>query len=296
MARGLPDLTLNGAVPAAAARSPRWADLRVRIASAAVLVPVGLFCLWFAPVTWAVLLGIAAVGMALEWAALCGLGSRPLPGGALALAMVGVAVAAASGLVGAAFLFIGPFGALIWLVTQHEARRWPLVGGAVYIGVPLVCLIWLRGQPTVGAADVLFVLLVIWCGDIGAYVAGRWLGGPKLAPAISPGKTWSGAAGGLVASMLAGAATSAVFGGGSVTHLLFWVMPVAGVIGVAGQIGDLFESGVKRWAGVKDSGRSIPGHGGLLDRLDAVLTAGPVAALLAWWAGQGMSQGVYLWH
>ncbi len=164
------------------------------------------------------------------------------------------------------------------------------------MGVPLVCLIWLRGQPTVGAADVLFVLLVIWCGDIGAYVAGRWLGGPKLAPAISPGKTWSGAAGGLVASMLAGAATSAMFGGGSVTHLLFWVMPVAGVIGVAGQIGDLFESGVKRWAGVKDSGRSIPGHGGLLDRLDAVLTAGPVAALLAWWAGQGMSQGVYLWH
>jgi phosphatidate cytidylyltransferase len=135
---------------------------------------------------------------------------------------------------------------------------------------------------------VIVLLLVVWASDIGAYVTGRAIGGPRLAPAISPGKTWSGAVGGLVAAALVGAAASAILRNGPV----FWrPMLFAVLIGIISQAGDLFESQLKRHFGVKDSGSMIPGHGGLLDRLDALLTAVPAAALLALTLGRG----VVLW-
>ncbi len=126
------------------------------------------------------------------------------------------------------------------------------------------------------------MLLVVWASDIGAYVAGRAFGGRRLAPAISPGKTWSGAAGGLLAAALAGLALGASGGrlGGAVL--------VAVVLGIASQAGDLLESAIKRGFGVKDSGSLIPGHGGLFDRLDGLLAAAPVAAVLAMLAGRGV--------
>ncbi len=189
------------------------------------------------------------------------------------------------------------FGGLAWIVlmavaavglafewfTLCGARRpgW-LALGVPYLGVPLAALAWLRGQED-GRADILFLILVVWASDIGAYVAGRLLGGPKLAPAISPGKTWSGAAGGLVSAMLTGAV---------VAHLLSPGAPgraaaVAGLLGIASQAGDLFESWIKRRFGVKDSGHLIPGHGGLLDRLDGVLGAAPAAACVMLAVGRG---------
>jgi len=150
--------------------------------------------------------------------------------------------------------------------------------GVIYIGLPAVSLIWLRDSADVGRGDVLFVLLVVWATDIAAYLAGRLIGGPRLAPAISPGKTWSGAAGGLIGALLVG--WSAAPG--------LAMLPLAAVLSVAAQAGDLMESGLKRRFGVKDSGKLIPGHGGLLDRLDGVLTAAPAAALLALAAGRGV--------
>jgi phosphatidate cytidylyltransferase len=125
---------------------------------------------------------------------------------------------------------------------------------------------------------VLVLLLIVWATDIAAYLAGRLIGGPKLAPAISPGKTWSGAAGGL-----AGALVVAV-----VASPGAWGLAMAAVLSVVSQMGDLMESGIKRHYGVKDSGKLIPGHGGLLDRLDGVLTAAPVAAVLALLAKPGV--------
>jgi phosphatidate cytidylyltransferase len=135
---------------------------------------------------------------------------------------------------------------------------------------------------------VLFLLLVVWAGDIGAYLVGRWIGGPRLAPSISPGKTWSGAAGGLVAAVAAGLAAAHVL-----SDSASWrAVVVAAVLGVVAQSGDLLESFVKRRLEVKDSGSLIPGHGGLFDRLDGVLAAAPVAALLALTQGRG----VVLWQ
>ncbi len=151
--------------------------------------------------------------------------------------------------------------------------RWrpvPLLLGLPYAALAMLSFWVLRSY---GAFLTLFTLAVVWSSDVGAYLAGRLLGGPRLAPAISPGKTWSGAVGGLVAAMTGGVAS---IGDG-------WsILPLAAVMGVASQLGDLGESALKRHYGVKDSGRLIPGHGGLLDRLDGLMAASLVVAGTLW--------------
>ena len=154
-------------------------------------------------------------------------------------------------------------------------------------GAATLALLWLRADPAVGLGNVLFVMLVVWASDIGAYMVGRLIGGPKLAPSISPGKTRSGAVGGLVSAMLIGLIAAEMTNGGAPLRAAL----EAGLLGIASQSGDLLESAIKRRAGVKDSGWILPGHGGLLDRLDGLLTAAPLAAIMALAAGQGM----YLW-
>jgi phosphatidate cytidylyltransferase len=218
-----------------------WRDLRVRVASALVIAPIGLAALWWGGVAWNALIVVLALGMAMEWASLC------------AAARVG------------------------------EVPR--TLSGLLYIGPASVALIWMRGAADVGLANVLFIVLVVWASDIGAYLCGRLVGGPKLAPAISPGKTWSGAAGGLLGVAVVGVIASLLTPGG---HVLHGAMVAAG-LGVASQLGDLLESGLKRYFGVKDSGQLIPGHGGLLDRLDGMLLAVPVAAILVLVQGRGVT-------
>ncbi len=139
--------------------------------------------------------------------------------------------------------------------------RLPLALGLAYAAASVASLWWLRAT---GRRDVVLLLVVVWCSDIGAYAVGRLIGGPRLASAISPGKTWSGALGGLAA---------AVVGGMFVTGLSVWSGTAAALLGVASQLGDLGESALKRRYGVKDSGRLIPGHGGLLDRIDGLMAA-----------------------
>jgi phosphatidate cytidylyltransferase len=177
-----------------------------------------------------------------------------------------------------------------WRLWRRRPGRVPALGlllGVAYLVPAVLALVWLRVAPGVGLGNVLFVLLVVWASDIGAYLAGRWFGGPRLAPLISPGKTWSGALGGTLAAAGVGIALHIGWPGGP----LAYAMMVAAGLSVVSQLGDLFESGVKRYYGVKDSSRLIPGHGGLLDRLDGVLAAAPAAALLAMWLGPG----VMLW-
>ncbi len=158
--------------------------------------------------------------------------------------------------------------------------------GVPYAGLGGICLVWLRHRPEAGLIDTGFLILVIWGTDIGAYLVGRLLGGAKLAPRISPGKTWSGAAGGLVLGAACGAGLAAV------TRDAPGHAFVAGLLlSFVAQAGDLLESAIKRKLGVKDSGRTIPGHGGLFDRLDGFLTAAPLAVLFA----ACMHGGMALW-
>ncbi|GAB0116832.1 phosphatidate cytidylyltransferase [Acidisoma sp. 7E03] len=269
--------------------SARWNDLGKRVGSAMILAPLALACLWFGRDAWAVLVAIGAAGCAAEWATLCGANARRWPGlllpfGMAAIPLVTYAFGGTIALVLALLLTLA--GALLF--GRGGQSLW-LKGGFLYLAPAAIALILLRHHPVVGRWDMFFLVLIIWASDIGAYVVGRLVGGPKLAPAISPGKTWSGALGGLLAAALVGLAVAASVGG---TLPVLHCVAVAMLLGCASQVGDLLESGFKRHFGVKDSGRSIPGHGGLLDRLDGMLTAAPVAALVALTIGEGL----WLWQ
>ena len=150
----------------------------------------------------------------------------------------------------------------------------------------------MRLDPLWGFAALMLVLLVVWATDIGGYFAGRLIGGPKLWPQVSPKKTWAGAIGGFAAS-LAVAAGFAAFNFGKIIPLLL----LSGVLSIASQLGDLFESAVKRRFGVKDSSHIIPGHGGLLDRLDGFVAAIVLAAIFGFLRGgaDGVGRGLMVW-
>lgn len=146
----------------------------------------------------------------------------------------------------------------------------------LYSIAALMALLWLRHQPGFGRATILWILACVWATDIGAYFIGSYAGGAKLAPSISPSKTWSGLVGGVCASAVASAACTLVFDAGDAL-----VLAVTGVaIAVVAQAGDLLESAAKRRAGVKDSGRIIPGHGGILDRIDGLIAALVLIAII----------------
>jgi phosphatidate cytidylyltransferase len=194
----------------------------------------------------------------------------------------------------AAVLIAGTVGLLVeWVGMVRIGHGTPasLVAGAAYILLAAGGLIWLRADPVAGRANLVFLLVLVWASDIGAYVAGRAIGGPRLAPRISPGKTVAGALGGLLAAVTFG--VIAALPTYAPTYAVPWRAGVlAGLLGVVAQGGDLGESFVKRYFGVKDSGRLIPGHGGLLDRLDALMAVALAASLLALVEGRG----VVLWE
>ena len=160
-------------------------------------------------------------------------------------------------------------------ITRADAdvNKWSLMG-LVYIIVPVVSLIYIRSTPR-GSDIILWLFLVVWATDIGGLLVGRTLGGPKLAPVISPNKTWSGLLGGMLASMFVGLITSVIFKE-SATFFIFF----SGALAVLEQMGDLIESKFKRNFSVKDSGNIIPGHGGIMDRLDGFTIVAPVVALI----------------
>jgi phosphatidate cytidylyltransferase len=283
-----PDPTpVNRSLFASRAGGARWADLRLRIVSAAVLAPLALGCIWAGGAAFACLLTLIAAGLAYEWLGLCHQ-RTPAAMALFAALPLSVLVTARGGSISALIVLLAATGGAS-LLARGLSRARPLAFGIPYLGLGAVALVWLRQPSVSGGANVIVLLLIVWSSDIGAYAAGRAIGGPRLAPRISPGKTWSGAVGGLLAAALTGFVASAILGHGPISG-----RPVAFalLIGVISQTGDLFESQLKRHFGVKDSGNLIPGHGGLLDRLDAVLTAAPTAALLALILGRG----VVLWE
>jgi len=259
----------------------RWNDLGRRALSAAVLAPVALACIWYGAAPYVVLIAVAGGGLAIEWVWLCGAWPSRAPGVWVpATVLLGLFVSLNWAWAGIAVLLAG-FG-LLWAATG----RGTLGAGVLYVGLPAIALVWLRLAES-GRANVMFLVLVVWASDIGAYAAGRLLGGPKLAPALSPGKTWSGAVGGLIAAIVVGQLAAGLMAGAALGRAAIF----GGLLGIATQAGDLLESAIKRHFGVKDSGRLIPGHGGLLDRLDGLLAAASVAALAVL-----MGQGEFLWQ
>jgi phosphatidate cytidylyltransferase len=252
--------------------------------AALVLLPVSLFCVWAGGNIFLLLVVIVCALLAGEWVRLCGFELVRLPG------MTRMAVTgAAAGCGGTASPAIGLILVLAGAVAALLRRQPVFACGFPYLGLAAIAVPWLRADSVAGLSNTLFMLALIWASDIGAYMIGRLIGGPKLAPSISPGKTWSGAIGGLVCAILAGLAVAALL---SSDFSVYRVLGITAVLGLVSQAGDLLESVLKRHFGVKDSGSIIPGHGGLLDRLDALLAVAPAAALLALTAGRG----VVLWR
>jgi phosphatidate cytidylyltransferase len=267
-----------GTVPPADASA-----FRTRVLSALILAPVALGAAYFGRPAWDGLVAVMGAFMAWEWARLCG-GGRLSRVGAVSMAITpaAVAVAALAGVI-PALIIVGAGVVLIGVGASLEGARnpvWPAVGVA-YVGVPCLAMAWLRARPEDGLATLLWVLALVWATDSGAYIAGRGLGGPKLAPRISPNKTWAGLIGGMIAA--AGVGLVAAF---LVSDVAAWIAALlSAALAVVEQAGDLFESAVKRHFGVKDSSRLIPGHGGVLDRVDGLLAVSLAVAGLSWAAG-----------
>ncbi|MFG1400853.1 phosphatidate cytidylyltransferase [Xanthobacter sediminis] len=258
-----------------AAGTSRASDLKLRSVSALVLVPVvlGVTVLggWLFAAMW-VLAGLAILH---EWSAMARLSHRTpwLAIGALVLAGAGALVLLGHGSY-AFSLVLG--GAAVAALAVPRQSAWSL-SGVLVAGAAALPIVALRGDGALGLLAVLYIYAVVWATDIFAYFVGRALGGAKLWPRVSPNKTWSGALGGAGAGILAGVAVAAVGGIGN----LWPVGLIALALSILSQGGDLAESAVKRRCGVKDASRLIPGHGGILDRLDGFAAASLAALLLA---------------
>ncbi len=246
--------------------------------SALALAPVVIVAAWFGGWLWTALVAVAAVIMAMEWDRLSrGQGSR-IPGlGSAGVAVIAVGLASA-GQAGYALVALIAGVALVSVLAAAAGRRpyW-LALGIVYVGLPSIAIVWLRGAPPAGRETVIWLLALVWATDAGAYLVGRRVGGARLAPRVSPGKTWSGLVGGMACGALAGAITALITKSTGIGLLA----ALSAVLAVVSQLGDLAESRVKRHFGVKDTGNLIPGHGGVLDRVDGLLFAGPAVAALA---------------
>ena len=253
-------------------------SLRLRILSSLALAPVAIAAVWFGWPWLPLIIALAGAVMAWEWARLCRAGELGASGAMLiGMVLTAIAAAALGELAVAIGLSLIGVAAVFWAARRERGGEagW-LAVGVCWIGLPCALLLWLARPEETGRATVLWIFAVVWATDIGAYAFGRGFGGPRLAPRWSPGKTWAGLIGGAACAALAGFVTASLIGAASALPL---VLLSAG-LAIVGQFGDLAESAAKRRFGVKDSSGLIPGHGGLLDRLDALLAVIPAVALL----------------
>ena len=269
----------------------RQSELRLRIVSAAVMAVAVVALAYLGDFPYRALTVLIGVIILQEWTAMTGC-LRPFGTAqgvaVVAMAVIGLAVLfnqIALALVLTLVAFAGSYAVSFVRLRENprpvEARHWSWLSlGLLYASSIMVAFAALRGDTAFGLAACAFILAVVWATDIFAFFVGRAVGGPKLAPRVSPNKTWSGFLGGVGFAVLAGGLVVAAYWlQGMIGAMWWWFVPVAVVLSIVSQLGDLFESWVKRRSGAKDSGRIIPGHGGVMDRIDG-LGAAAVAALL----------------
>lgn len=250
-------------------------ELRLRIVSGIVMAAVVLVATWFGGFAFRLLSAAITLLVYYEWSTISRLVSHERLLGWLMTGVLALVILA--GWTGVAVILLGFFLLVAFLVAiaSQEAKVW-LPAGLFYAGLSGIALAAVRGDDPTGFAAMLFVFALVWATDILAYFVGRTIGGPKLAPKISPGKTWSGAIGGTISAVIAGSAVALSMTDASP----IWIVPAAFLLSVASQAGDLFESFIKRRFGVKDSSHLIPGHGGVMDRVDGLVVACFAAFLL----------------
>jgi phosphatidate cytidylyltransferase len=249
-----------------------------------VLIPIVLGATWIGTPYLTIMIVLMAGGMAWEWTRLIDrLGRRTSAWLAIVLAMAAVAVAGFVAMwAGVLLAVLGIIGYARLLRRTPGLAAWS-AAGLFWTILPCIGFVWLRDAPVMGKETVGWILILVWAIDTAAYAAGRMIGGPKLAPRISPKKTWSGLAGGVLAAMIVGLITAWLTAPSHWWH----ISALSGVLAVIEQAGDMAESYAKRRFGVKDSSALIPGHGGLLDRLDGMLAV--VAAVALFSAATGVN-------
>lgn len=253
-------------------------DIALRAASAAVLAPAAVAATFFGGISFLALVLTASLILAFEWGAMSAPSARRPVGTAVAAAIMASVVSAYFGVMSVAFVVLVFGAAAAGLYARKQGQEGvDAAYGVLYLGWPSILLVWLRdGESPVGLHWTALVFAVTWSADIMAYLGGSTFGGPRLWPRYSPNKTWSGFAAGILAGALAGAALTAWFDMGRLT--VFWGAILGLAAALATMAGDLWESALKRRFGVKDAGNTIPGHGGLLDRVDGLMFAVVVVA------------------
>ena len=266
-------------------------EIAKRVASAVVLAIVALGAVIASPWSFAVLVIVAGGIVAWEWGKLVRVTGPDLIALVVALTVAAIALLVTLGRIDAALISIPVALAAVWALSLgSQNSAWSILGVA-YAALPAFALVWLRSDPTLGLAAMLFLLAVSWTTDTASYAAGRLIGGPKLAPIISPKKTWSGLIIGTIAPAIVGYATSLLLKDSSGFRLALVSIAIAAFC----QLGDLSESAVKRKFGTKDMSQLIPGHGGLLDRIDGLLFASLAAALIALRDPSSPGRGLLMW-
>jgi phosphatidate cytidylyltransferase len=267
-------------------------NLALRILSAVILAPLAFLAAYLGGVPFAIFWTMAALAVLWEWITMVAGPSYRLMfsacGGAIAVA----GFVAWLGRPIAALLMVG-LGALAAAIFAPRERRLWVTAGIGYAGALLLAAMFLRADDVLGFAVIVMLFAIVWTTDILGYFAGRAFGGPKLWPAISPKKTWSGAIAGALGAMIVAIAVSGLFG--SFNKLA--IVIVALLLSVLAQLGDFFESWVKRQFGAKDSSNLIPGHGGVMDRLDGFWAAALAGCLIGLLRGgfDAPARGLLVW-
>jgi phosphatidate cytidylyltransferase len=257
------------------------AELSTRVYSALTLIAIALFLTLRSVESFAVLITLFISAMAWEWGRLVRGEGLDTAFGVQIVATAAAALATVQGCPACALLAVIAGTIAVFFIRAAELEQpqaWWSAAGVYYAGFPAVALIWIRGDPAYGWQAILYLFIIVWTTDSAAYLFGRWIGGPKLAPRISPKKTWSGLIGGTLSAGVAGL-VFALVAEGAFSPLLGLL---AIILALISQLGDLGESAVKRTFGMKDTSGLIPGHGGVLDRIDGLLFAALAAGLLAW--------------
>lgn len=254
----------------------KGSELKHRSLSGLVLVPLVLGLTWWGGWPFTILWTFAGLAVLYEWAAMGRLERQGLWLGINGAALIASVILTHQDAPLAYGALIVLAGAVLGALVVPKCRIWSFWGGVI-AGAAILPILILRGNGEPGIYAVFYLYAVVWATDIFAYFVGRALGGPKLWPKVSPNKTWSGALGGMLAAALAAGLLAYFSGLPNVVALMLLAVPLS----IVSQAGDLAESAIKRVCGVKDASRLIPGHGGILDRLDGFTVAALVAVLIA---------------
>lgn len=267
-------------------------NLMLRIVSAAVLAPIAVIAAYIGGWPFAVFWCLAAIAVLWEWITLVAGPGHRLMLSSCASAIAVSALMAERGRPVAAIMLVG-LGALAATVFAADGKRLWITCGIGYAGALLLAPMLLRADDTYGLVAIILLFAIVWATDICGYFAGRAFGGPKLMPAISPNKTWSGAIAGTLGAMIVAVLAAAFVG--SFNSLA--IAAVALLLSVVSQLGDLLESWVKRQFGAKDASHIIPGHGGVMDRLDGFWAAALVGCAIGLLRGgfDDPARGLLVW-